>query len=95
MFGTTGISAPPPVSTEPRIVTREGFVRHAYNIQSPTEYELRDIQSGKIIEYLEPKAGTNFKIFVGTRVTVTGPEGVNPRWPRTPVLEVQTVDLMP
>jgi len=79
----------------PRIVTREGFVRRAYNIQSPANYELRDIQTGKLIEYLEPKAGMNFKIFVGTRVTVTGPEGMDSRWPRTPVLEVQSVDLMP
>jgi hypothetical protein len=79
----------------PRIVTREGFVRRAYNIQSPSQYELRDIQSGRLIEYLEPKAGLNFKIFLGTRVSVTGPEGMDYRWPRTPVLQVQSVDLMP
>jgi uncharacterized protein YgiM (DUF1202 family) len=78
-----------------RIVTREGFVRRAYNIQSPTEFELRDIQNGRLIEYLEPKPGMNFKIFVGTRVTVTGPEGMDSRWPRTPVLKVQSADLMP
>jgi SH3-like domain-containing protein len=79
----------------PRIVTREGFVRRAYNIQSPTDFELHDIQSGKLIDYLQPKPGQNFKIFIGTRVTVTGPEGMDPRWTRTPVLQVQSVDLMP
>jgi len=83
------------VPMAPRIVTREGFVRRGYNIQSPTEYELRDIQSGRLIEYLEPKPGLNFKIFVGTRVSVTGPEGMDSRWPRTPVLQVQNVELMP
>jgi uncharacterized protein YgiM (DUF1202 family) len=92
-------TAPAPAASNepapPRIVTREGFVRRAYNIQSPTNYELRDIQSGKLIDYLNPKAGMNFKIFVGTRVTVTGPEGMDSRWPRTPVLDVQSVDLMP
>jgi len=93
------VAAPAPVASlaplPVRIVTREGFVRRAYNIQSPSEYELRDIQSGRLIEYLEPKPGLNFKIFVGTRVTVTGPEGMNSRWPRTPVLHVQSVDLLP
>jgi uncharacterized protein YgiM (DUF1202 family) len=84
-------TAPPP----PRIVTREGFVRRTYNIQSPSEYELRDIQSGRLTEYLEPNPGLNFKIFVGTRVSVTGQEGMDSRWPRTPVLQVQNVELMP
>jgi hypothetical protein len=89
---------PPPAATEPvtpRIVTREGFVRRAYNIQAPADFELHDIQSGTLIDYLLPKKGQNFKIFVGTHITVTGPEGVDPRWPRTPVLQVQTVDLIP
>jgi hypothetical protein len=79
----------------PRIVTREGFVHRAYNIQAPADYELHDIQSGKIIDYLQVKPGQNFKMYVGTRVTVTGPEGINSRWSRVPVLEVQSVDLMP
>ena len=88
----------PAASTEPvtpRVVTREGFVRRAYNIQASTDFELHDIQSGALIDYLLPKPGQNFKIFVGTRVTVTGPEGIDSRWPRTPVLQVQSVDLTP
>jgi len=87
----SGLSEPP----TPRIVTREGFVRRAYNIQAPADYELHDILTGRLIDYVQPKKGQNFKIFVGTRITVTGPEGMDPRWPRTPVLEVQTAALMP
>jgi hypothetical protein len=90
--------APAPALSEPatpRVVTREGFVRRAYNIQAPTDFELHEIESGRLIDYLQPKPGQNFKIFVGTRVTVSGTEGMAPRWPRTPVLEVQSVDLMP
>jgi uncharacterized protein YraI len=79
----------------PRIVTREGYVHKAYNIQSPTDYELHDIKSGTLIEFLQPQAQQNFKIYVGTRVTVTGPEVIDQRWPRIPVLQVQSVDLMP
>jgi hypothetical protein len=82
---------PPP----PRIVTREGFVHKSHNIQSPTDYELHDITSGAITEYLQPQGQQNFKIYVGTRVSVTGPEVIDQRWPRTPVLQVQTVELMP
>jgi hypothetical protein len=97
--GSDTTPAPAPaISNEPappRIVTREGFVRRTYNVQTPSIYELRDIQSGKLIEFLEPKQGLDFKIFVGTRVSVTGPEGMDSRWPRTPVLQVQSVDLMP
>jgi uncharacterized protein YgiM (DUF1202 family) len=90
--------APTPAAEEaagPRIVTREGFVHKAYNIQSPADYELHDIQTGALIEYLQPQSSQNFKIYVGTRVTVTGAEGIDPRWPRTPVMKVQSVDLMP
>ena len=103
-------AAPPAVSTPapaaeqpdaakdetPRIVTREGFVHRARNIQAPSGFELHDIKSGELIEYLQPAPGQKkFKIFVGTRVRLTGPEFLDPAWPRTPILHVQTVDLMP
>jgi len=79
-----------------RTVTREGFVHRAYNIQAPAGYELHDIKTGELIEYLQPAPGQKkFKIFVGTRVRITGSEFLDPSWPRTPVLRVQTVDLMP
>jgi hypothetical protein len=89
---------PAATSTEPappRIVTREGFLRRSYNIQSPTIYELRDIQTGRLMDYLDSDRSLALKVFVGTRVSVKGPEGVNSRWPRTPILTVQSVDLMP
>jgi hypothetical protein len=79
----------------PRIVTREGFVHKAYNIQSPADYELHDIRTGALTEYLQPQGELNFKIYVGTRITVTGPEVIDQRWPRTPILRVQSVDLVP
>lgn len=82
-------------SAAPRIVTREGFVHRAFNIQAPADYELRDIKTGDLIDFLQPPKGKNFKIYVGTRVTVTGAEFVDPRWVRTPVLQIQSVDLLP
>ncbi len=88
---------PEPAKQEPpRTVTREGFVHRAFNIQAPAGYELHDIKTGELIEYLQPAPGQKkFKIFVGTRVRITGSEFLDPSWPRTPVLSVQTVDLMP
>ena len=87
--------AAPTEPAKPRVVTREGFVRRAYNIQAPADFELHDVQTGSLIDYLQPKPGQNFKIFLGTRVTITGPEAMDPRWTRTPVLRVESVDLMP
>jgi uncharacterized protein YgiM (DUF1202 family) len=85
----------PEETAGPRIVTREGFVHKSYNIQSPADYELHDIKTGALIEYLQPQVPKNFKIYVGTRVNVTGSEIIDSRWPRTPVLQVQSVDLVP
>ena len=66
------------------------------NIQAPSGYELHDIKTGVLTEYLQPAPGQKtFKVFVGTRVRLTGTEFLDPDWPRTPVLHVETVDLMP
>jgi hypothetical protein len=90
-------SQPEPAKPEPpRIVTREGFVHRAYNIQAPAGYELHDIKTGELIEYLQPAPSEKkFNVFVGTRVRLTGAEFLDPSWPRTPVLHIETVDLMP
>ncbi len=93
----TAPSAPsaPAADVPPRVVTREGFVHKAYNIQAPADYELHDIKTGEIMDYLQPAPQQNFKIYLGTRISVVGAEVMDPRWPRTPVLKVQTVDLLP
>jgi hypothetical protein len=87
----------PPAETEqsPRVVTREGFVHRSYNIQSPASYVLHDIKTGDTTEYLLPGKLQKFRTYVGTRVRITGPEYLDPRWPRTPILHVETVELMP
>jgi len=95
---TTPAPAPAPTTTEeaPRVVTRDGFVHRAFNFQAPAGFELHDIKTGVLTEYLQPAPGDKkFKIFVGTRVRITGTESLDPNWPRTPVLQIQSVDLMP
>lgn len=97
------VTAPAPTVTQPepgkeevpRIVTREGYVRRCFNIQGPADFELRDIKTGELTEYVQAAPSLKFKKFVGTRVRITGSESLDARWPRTPVMQVQTVDLMP
>jgi uncharacterized protein YraI len=87
----------PEVSNEPppkRVVTREGTVRKARNIQSPTDYELHDARTGETIEYLmSATANKTLKPYLGVRVLVTGPEMLDARWKNTPIVEVESIEL--
>jgi uncharacterized protein YgiM (DUF1202 family) len=87
-----------------RIVRREGVVRGTVSIQAPAYYEIVGAESGKVINYLHLNEkileylGTNikgFKDYVGRLVIVTGEEGIDERWPRTPVIEAETLKLVP
>jgi hypothetical protein len=80
-----------------RTETREGIVRRTINVQAPTDYELLDVSSRQVVEYLQPDpAGKDyFKIYTGRHVFVTGLEWLDRRWPKTPVLEVKNMDVVP
>ncbi len=93
--GTSAPSAPPLDTSAARVITREGFVKRVYSLQAPASFQLTDIQSGTTIDFLQPAKGMNFKVYVGTRVSVTGTEFMDEHYPRTPVLNVQTVELIP
>ena len=90
---TTPEPQPPP---PPRIVRREGIISGTVSIQAPTYYQLNHVDSGKVLDYLH-SASThiNLKKLDGKRVTVTGEEAIDRRWPRTPVLEIETLDTVP
>ncbi len=95
---------PVPAQTPPkRIVRREGVVRGTVSIQAPTYYELIGSDNNRVINYLHlnpailDKLETtvkDFKHYVGRVVVVTGEEGIDPRWPDTPVIEVETLKLV-
>jgi uncharacterized protein YgiM (DUF1202 family) len=83
-------------NAKPRIVAREGLLRRSINVQAPADYELLDISSGQVIEYVKPDPKDNsFRVYTGHRVAVTGPEWLDRRWPKTPILQIQTIDFMP
>jgi uncharacterized protein YgiM (DUF1202 family) len=82
-------------SEGPRIVTHEGVVRHVLSIIEPTTYEIYDPQTDVDINYLYT-ASTNLDLsrYSGMRVIVTGEETLADRWPNTPVLTVEHLQVV-
>lgn len=80
----------------PRVITREGIVRRAYNIQAPSDWELEDSATGKTINYLQTSV-TNipWKTLRGRLVVVTGEEAIDKRWPSTPLIKIETLKTLP
>jgi uncharacterized protein YgiM (DUF1202 family) len=82
---------PPP----PRIVTHEGVVGSSGSLISPTAYVLYDPDTSKEINFLYTTS-TNLDIsrYYGMRIVVTGAEGLAERWPDTPVLTIQRIEVL-
>jgi uncharacterized protein YgiM (DUF1202 family) len=79
-----------------RIVRREGLVRSTVSIQAPTHYELISPDTRKTINYLySTRSDINLKDYKGKHIVVTGEEGIDKRWPNTPVIEIETLELAP
>ena len=80
----------------PRIVTREGVIIVTLSIQAPTVYALQSPETRRTINYLHSEnLGIKLKNFGGRRVIVTGEELLDPRWTNTPILEVESLVLVP
>jgi uncharacterized protein YgiM (DUF1202 family) len=80
----------------PRVVRREGIVHGTLSIQAPSYYELLSPQNHKTINFLHTeKPDLKLKDYRGRRIIVTGEEAIDPRWPNTPLIEVQTLELIP
>jgi hypothetical protein len=79
---------PPP----PRVVTHEGNVRRSVSIVAPTYFELYDLANEKAINYLfSNTTNLNLSRYNGLKISVTGEEGLDPRWRQTPVLTIQKI----
>ena len=93
---TNDTSAPLPGPITKRIVRREGVVKTTVSIQAPTYYELVATDTGKTINYLHPLTpDQKVKTFKGRHVIVTGEELIDPRWPKTPVINLDTIEPAP
>jgi len=96
------VAEAPAVSNEPlpkRVVRREGYVRPTKSIQAPTWFELASNDTKKTMNYLHSEKleeqGVNLKDFRGLKVIVTGEEGLDERWPKVPILVVETIESAP
>ena len=79
-----------------RIVRREGIVRATTSIQAPTWYELVHPETKKRINYLfGDNLEINLKDYRGQRVVVSGEEAIDSRWPNTPIMDLQSLDVLP
>ena len=92
-----GSPRPAPAMEVPskRIVKREGIVRRAASIQSPTYFLLENPETGKAMNYIHNEKHPEYqmKLYKGFRIIVTGEELIDSRWPDTPVIEIETLDL--
>jgi hypothetical protein len=75
---------------------REGIIKRSVSIQAPTVFVLESLENKRTINYLfSPATNLVLKDFRGKRVIVTGEEGLDERWPNTPVLNVETLQPVP
>jgi uncharacterized protein YgiM (DUF1202 family) len=81
--------------TKPRIVMREGIVHNATSIQAPSHYSLLGLETGRNINYLyTTSTNVNLNRYAGKHVIVTGEESLDKRWPNTPVLTLQRIQVI-
>jgi uncharacterized protein YgiM (DUF1202 family) len=82
-------------SSAPRIVSHEGVVAYTVSPQAPTNFKLYDPSTFEIIDYLYSTA-TNLDLnrYVNMRIIVTGAEGLDERWPNTPVITIQRIEVL-
>jgi len=91
----------PSTSEEPqapvkRIIQREGIVVRTLSIQAPTEYALKNAQSGEVVDYLDVRGtALNMDHWRGFTVSVRGEEFIDRRWTNTPVLRVNYIMFAP
>ncbi len=89
---------PPPVSEEPlpkRVVEREGIVGGTFSIQAPSHYELKSLDNGQVMNYLyTTSTNVMLKNYKGLTVHVSGEEELDERWPNTPVITIQRIQLV-
>lgn len=92
----TPVPPPPPGPPPIRIVTREGVVSRNYSIQSPTHFGLEATDTGRTVNYLYgEKMGIKLNGYKGRKVIVTGEEAIDKRWPKVPVIILDSIRLAP
>jgi uncharacterized protein YgiM (DUF1202 family) len=82
---------PPP----PRIVSHEGVVGFTLGPITPTDFKLYDPDTMQIVDYLYTTAkDLDLKRYINMRIIVTGVESLDERWPNTPVITIQRIQVL-
>ena len=84
-----------PQGPQPRVVSHEGVVRPVGSIAAPTKYELYDPATGVDINYLYTTSPSlDLSRYVNMRIIVTGEEGLDARWKDTPLINIQSIQVI-
>ena len=86
------VAQPPPTD---RVVTHEGVVGPVSSIAAPTKYMLFDPDTYQTIDYLYTTApDLDLSRYVNMRIIVTGVEGIDQRWPSSPIIAIQSIQVV-
>jgi uncharacterized protein YraI len=86
---------PPPPAPTVRIIQHEGIVGPVGSLVAPTDYKLYDQSTKQDIDFLYPiSKDLDLSKLVDADVIVTGEEGVDQRWPNTPIMAIQSIQVV-
>jgi hypothetical protein len=91
---------PPAQPTAPaqplnRVVSHEGVVGPVTSPVAPTKYMLYDPDTYQTIDYLYSTApDLDLSRYVNMRIIVTGVEGIDQRWPSSPIIAIQSIQVV-
>jgi SH3-like domain-containing protein len=84
-----------PTAPPVRVVSHEGVVRSVGSIVAPTKYELYDPATDVNINYLYTTSPSlDLSRYVNMRIIVTGEEGLDVRWKDTPLINIQSIQVI-
>ena len=84
-----------PQAPQPRVISHEGVVRAVGSIAAPTKYELYDPATEININYLYTTSPSlDLSKYVNMRIIVTGEEGLDARWKDTPLINIQSIQVI-
>jgi len=86
--------APPPQPVN-RVVAHEGVVGPVISPVAPTKFKLYDPNTYETIDYLYSTApDLDLSKYVDMKIIVTGVEGIDPRWPSSPIIAIQSIQVI-
>ncbi len=89
-------AAPADTAPSKRIVSREGTVVYSRSVQAPTTFALENRESRRIVNFLHSESeDILLKKFAGKKVIVSGEELIDQRWSSTPIIEVESIQVVP